>query len=49
MPQIDNYYFVVTHSGVTLAAFFARVAADEIALGKHHPELDDFRPARFFN
>lgn len=49
VPQIDNYYFVVTHSGVTLAALFAQIAADEIALGKHHPELDDFRPARFFN
>jgi glycine/D-amino acid oxidase-like deaminating enzyme len=49
IPQLGNYYFVVTHSGVTLAALYARVAADEIVLGKHHPELDEFRPGRFFN
>jgi glycine/D-amino acid oxidase-like deaminating enzyme len=49
VPQVKNYYFAVTHSGVTLAALFANVVADEVALGKHHPELDDFRPGRFFN
>jgi glycine/D-amino acid oxidase-like deaminating enzyme len=49
VPQIKNYYFAVTHSGVTLAALLAKLVADELVLGKPHPELDDFRPGRFFN
>jgi glycine/D-amino acid oxidase-like deaminating enzyme len=48
IPQLGNYYFVVTHSGVTLAAHYAQLAADEIVLGKRHPELDEYRPGRFF-
>lgn len=49
VPRVKNYYFVVTHSGATLSAFLAQAAADEIVRGKLRPELDDFRPARFFN
>jgi glycine/D-amino acid oxidase-like deaminating enzyme len=49
VPRVKNYYVVVTHSGVTLSPYLAKVAADEIARGKLHPELDDFRPSRFFN
>ena len=49
VPRVKNYYVVVTHSGVTLSPYLATVAADEIARGQLHPELDDFRPSRFFN
>jgi glycine/D-amino acid oxidase-like deaminating enzyme len=49
VPRIKNYYVVVTHSGVTLSPYLAKVAADEIVRGRPHPELDDFRPLRFFN
>ena len=36
-------------AGITLGALFAQVAADEIVRGKHHSELDEYRPGRFFN
>jgi glycine/D-amino acid oxidase-like deaminating enzyme len=49
MPRVKNYYVVVTHSGVTLSPFLAQAAADEVVRGKVRPELNDFRPARFFN
>ncbi len=49
VPQIEGYYFVVSHSGVTLAALFARLVADEIAHGRLHRMLEPFRTARFFN
>lgn len=44
----DGYYLVVTHSGVTLSPFFARVAADEIVRGRINPMLANFRPNRFY-
>jgi glycine/D-amino acid oxidase-like deaminating enzyme len=49
VPRVKNYYVVVTHSGATLSPYLAKLAADEIVHGKHRPELDDFRPSRFFN
>lgn len=48
-PRIDGYYFVVTHSGVTLSPFLAQAVADEVVRGKERPELATFRPSRFFN
>ncbi len=49
VPRVANYFLVVSHSGVTLSPHLARAAADEIVHGKIHPELNDFRPSRFFN
>lgn len=49
LPQLDNCYLVVTHSGVTLSALMAHVVADEVLHKRPHHELDRFRPARFFN
>lgn len=49
MPQVDNYYMIVTHSGATLSPYLAHVAADEIVRGQIHAELSGFRPSRFFN
>jgi glycine/D-amino acid oxidase-like deaminating enzyme len=48
IPGVEGYYIVVTHSGVTLAPHLGRVAAHEIVNGEHSPELDAFRPDRFF-
>jgi glycine/D-amino acid oxidase-like deaminating enzyme len=48
-PRMEGYYFVVTHSGVTLSPFLAKAVADEIMRGKIRPELETFRPERFFN
>jgi glycine/D-amino acid oxidase-like deaminating enzyme len=49
VPRADGYYMVVTHSGVTLSPFLAKAAADEIVHGRIRPELETFRPSRFFN
>jgi glycine/D-amino acid oxidase-like deaminating enzyme len=49
VPRVANYFLVVTHSGVTLSPYLAKAAADEIVHGTIHPELNDFRPSRFFN
>jgi glycine/D-amino acid oxidase-like deaminating enzyme len=46
---MQGYYFVVTHSGVTLSPFLAKAVTDEVAHGKTRPELETFRPERFFN
>jgi glycine/D-amino acid oxidase-like deaminating enzyme len=40
-------YVVATHSGVTLAPELARLAAAEIAGGRHEEALAPFRPQRF--
>lgn len=48
LPQVEGYYAAVTHSGVTLAAFLGAVVADELLRGAVRPELETFRPARFF-
>jgi glycine/D-amino acid oxidase-like deaminating enzyme len=49
MPRISGYYLAITHSGVTLSPFLGAAVADELVRGQQHPELADFRPARFFN
>jgi glycine/D-amino acid oxidase-like deaminating enzyme len=48
-PRVKGYYLVVTHSGVTLSPFLAKAVADEIVRGRTRPELESFRPSRFFN
>lgn len=48
LPQAEGYYAAVTHSGVTLAAFLGAAVADELLRGAVRPELETFRPARFF-
>ena len=48
-PRAKGYYFVITHSGVTLSPFLAKAAADEIVHNRTRPELENFRPSRFFN
>jgi glycine/D-amino acid oxidase-like deaminating enzyme len=47
MPGLEGYYVVVTHSGVTLAPFLGKAAADEIVRRRHEPLLEPFRPGRF--
>ena len=42
-----GHYVAVTHSGFTLAAHLARLAAREIVDGEHAPELEPYRPGRF--
>jgi glycine/D-amino acid oxidase-like deaminating enzyme len=49
VPRISGYYLAVTHSGVTMSPFLGTCVADEIVGGRLRPELDEFRPARFFN
>lgn len=49
MPRVSGYYLAVTHSGVTMSPFLGAAVADELVRGKQRAELDDFRPARFFN
>jgi glycine/D-amino acid oxidase-like deaminating enzyme len=48
-PRITGYYLAITHSGVTLSPFIGRAVADEIVHGTARPELESFRPGRFFN
>lgn len=40
-------YLVVTHSGVTLSAYLAKLVAREVLGGVPVPELADYRPDRF--
>lgn len=49
VPRAKGYYLAVTHSGVTLSPFLGQAVADEIVHGRDRPELEHFRPARFFN
>ena len=49
VPRTSGYYLAVTHSGVTMSPFLGAAVADEVVRGKQRRELDDFRPARFFN
>ncbi|MBK3746159.1 FAD-binding oxidoreductase, partial [Paraburkholderia aspalathi] len=49
LRNLNGYYGVVTHSGVTLAPYLGRAVADEILHGKKHDLLASFRPDRFFN
>src|SRR6266513_1250799 len=45
LPGVTGHYAVVTHSGVTLAAFLGRAVAEEIAGGRTVPALEPFRPS----
>ncbi|MDQ0436963.1 glycine/D-amino acid oxidase-like deaminating enzyme [Kaistia dalseonensis] len=47
-PQTPGYYLAVTHSGVTLAPYLGKAVAEEVVFGRQHPDLSEFRPARFF-
>jgi glycine/D-amino acid oxidase-like deaminating enzyme len=44
---VEGCYVIVTHSGVTLAAHLARLAAAEIVTGRDQPELASYRLDRF--
>lgn len=44
---VAGCYVIVTHSGVTLAAHLATLAADEILTGNDQPVLSPFRLQRF--
>jgi glycine/D-amino acid oxidase-like deaminating enzyme len=46
-PKVEQLYFSVTHSGITLAPILARIAATEILEGVAVELLDGFRPERF--
>ncbi len=46
LPQLENFYAVVSHSGVHLAPILGRLAAAELA-GTVEPRLEPFRPDRF--
>jgi glycine/D-amino acid oxidase-like deaminating enzyme len=48
VPGLANYYVMVTHSGATLSPALGAMAADEIVNGTKRPELQSFRPERFF-
>lgn len=47
VPGCEALYVACTHSGVTLAPFFARAAARELISGKADERLAPFRPDRF--
>lgn len=49
VPRVQGYYLAITHSGVTLSPFLGQAVADEIVHDRIRPELESFRPARFFN
>jgi glycine/D-amino acid oxidase-like deaminating enzyme len=49
MPDLDGYYVVVTHSGVTLSPFLGQAVADEVIGGVERRELITFRPGRFLS
>lgn len=46
LPELENFYVVVSHSAVHLAAILARLAAAELA-GTVETRLEPFRPDRF--
>lgn len=46
-PDVDGFYTVVTHSGITLAARLGELVATEIASGREATDLARFRPQRF--
>lgn len=49
MPQVENYYVAITHSGITLSALLGHLVADEIFNGRRDPDLAPFGPGRFFS
>jgi glycine/D-amino acid oxidase-like deaminating enzyme len=46
LPDPDNAYLIVTHSGMTLGALLGRLAAAEL-LGTPQAVLEPYRPTRF--
>jgi glycine/D-amino acid oxidase-like deaminating enzyme len=46
LPELDNFYVVVSHSAVHLAPILGGLAASEIT-GVRQERLDPFRPTRF--
>ncbi|RDJ05643.1 NAD(P)/FAD-dependent oxidoreductase [Rhizobium grahamii] len=49
LEPISGYFVAFSHSGATLGLIAGELLADEIAMGKRHPLLADFRPERFQN
>jgi glycine/D-amino acid oxidase-like deaminating enzyme len=47
LKAIPGYFVAFSHSGATLGLIAGELLADEIATGKRHPLLADFRPERF--
>lgn len=47
LQAIPGYFVAFSHSGATLGLIAGELLADEIATGKRHPFLADFRPERF--
>ena len=47
LPSIWGYFVAFSHSGATLGLIAGELLADEIATGRRHPLLADFRPERF--
>ena len=47
LQAIPGYFVAFSHSGATLGLIAGELLADEIATGKRHPLLADFRPERF--
>jgi glycine/D-amino acid oxidase-like deaminating enzyme/DNA-binding MarR family transcriptional regulator len=45
--DVEGFYVVVSHSGVTLCLVLARLVAAEITEGRAEPVLTPFRPTRF--
>ena len=47
LQALPGYFVAFSHSGATLGLIAGELLADEIATGKRHPLLADFRPERF--
>jgi D-hydroxyproline dehydrogenase subunit beta len=47
LPGADGVYVAVTHSGVTLAAYLARLITAELITGAAPAGLAPYRPGRF--
>ena len=47
LQTIPGYFVAFSHSGATLGLIAGELLADEIATGKRHPLLANFRPERF--
>ncbi|MFS8113115.1 FAD-binding oxidoreductase [Rhizobium jaguaris] len=47
LQSIPGYFVAFSHSGATLGLIAGELLADEIATGKRHPLLANFRPERF--
>lgn len=48
LRSIPGYFVAFSHSGATLGLIAGELLADEIATGKRHPLLAQFRPERFY-